>query len=48
MTQEIVDFTGTETFAKEPKLVKLFRELNLLRLGTLLRDSMYMGAFSPT
>ena len=27
--QGIIDFTGEETFAKEPKLVKLFRELLL-------------------
>ena len=29
MYQEVIDFTGAETFAKEPMLAKLFRELKV-------------------
>ena len=29
LVQEIIDYTGTENFAKEPKLARLLRELKL-------------------
>ena len=33
LTQGIIDSTGTEAFAKEPKLVKSFRELKPTLMG---------------
>ena len=31
--QGVIDYTGTETFAEEPMLVKLLRKLKLMPVG---------------